>query len=244
MPLLALRGLVVFPEMVLHFDVGRKKSIQALNEAMSGDQLIFLVTQRDIKDDEPGENELYSVGVVAKIRQILRLSGDNVRVLVEGLYRAKLETLVQTEPHYVAHIRECLERRVSGTLHVQALLRECRAYFEEYASLVQKISPDVMLSVSSADNVGYLADYIASNIQLPPEEKQQILETVNPEKRMESLMLILARECSILSLEQDIQEKVRQQIDRNQKEYYLREQMKAISQELGDSENPQDEADE
>lgn len=244
MPLLALRGLVVFPEMVLHFDVGRKKSIQALNEAMSGDQLIFLVTQRDIKDDEPGGNELYSVGVVAKIRQILRLSGDNVRVLVEGLYRAKLETLVQTEPHYVAHIRECLERRVSGTLHVQALLRECRAYFEEYASLVQKISPDVMLSVSSADNVGYLADYIASNIQLPPEEKQQILETVNPEKRMESLMLILARECSILSLEQDIQEKVRQQIDRNQKEYYLREQMKAISQELGDSENPQDEADE
>lgn len=244
MPLLALRGLVVFPEMVLHFDVGRRKSIQALNEAMSGDQLIFLVTQRDIKDDEPGMDELYGVGVVAKIRQVLRLSGDNVRVLVEGLYRAKLEALVQTEPYYMAHIRECLERRVSGVLHIQALLRECRAYFEEYASLVQKISPDVMLGVSSADNVGYLADYIASNIQLPPEEKQQILETVNPEKRIEALMLILARECSILSLEQDIQEKVRQQIDRNQKEYYLREQLKAISLELGDSDNPQDEAEE
>ncbi len=244
MPLLALRGLVIFPEMILHFDVGRRKSIQALNEAMAGDQLIFLVTQKDIRDDEPDVSALYSIGVVAKIRQVLRLSGDNVRVLVEGLYRARLDGMVQTEPFYMGAVRECLERRPSGGPHSQALLRECREYFEQYASLVQKISPDVLAGVVSADNVGYLADYIASNIQLPPEEKQQILETINPEKRIESLMLILAREASILSLERDIQEKVRQQVDRNQKEYYLREQLKAISQELGEGDNPQDEAEE
>lgn len=244
MPLLALRGLVIFPEMILHFDVGRKKSIQALNEAMAGDQKIFLVTQKDIRDDEPGIEALYPIGVVAKIRQVLRLSGDNVRVLVEGLYRARLDSLTQTEPFYTASVKECLERRLTGNLHVEALLRECRVYFEQYVSLVQKISPDVLAGVASADNVGYLADYIASNIQLSTEEKQQILEAVDPEKRIEDMMLILARECSILSLEQDIQEKVRQQIDRNQKEYYLREQLKAISQELGEGDNPQDEAEE
>ncbi|HIW73485.1 MAG TPA: endopeptidase La [Firmicutes bacterium] len=244
MPLLALRGLVIFPEMILHFDVGRKKSIQALNEAMAGDQQIFLVTQKDIRDDEPEIEALYPVGVVARVRQVLRLSGDNVRVLVEGLYRARLDSLTQTEPFYSACIRECLERRTTGSLRVQALLRECRLVFEQYAALVQKIPPDVLMGVASAENVGYLADYIASNIQLTTEEKQQILETVNPESRMENLMLILARECSILSLEQDIQEKVRQQIDRNQKEYYLREQLKAITQELGEGDNPQDEAEE
>lgn len=144
MPLLALRGLVVFPEMVLHFDVGRKKSIQALNEAMSGDQLIFLVTQRDIKDDEPGENELYSVGVVAKIRQILQLSGDNVRVLVEGLYRPSWRPLSRRS-RIMWHISasawngECPVRFMCRRFSVNG-----RAYFEEYASLVQKISPDVM----------------------------------------------------------------------------------------------------
>ena len=242
MPLLALRGLVIFPEMILHFDVGRKKSVLALNEATAGDQLIFLVTQKDIRDDEPGVEDLYPIGVVAKVRQVLRLSGDNVRVLVEGLYRARLDGMTQTEPFYMAAVRECPERRAPDSLHVQALLRECRAYFDQYAALMQKIPPDVLMGVATAENVGYLADYIASNIQLPTEEKQRILELVNPEKRIEDMMLILARECSILSLEQDIQEKVRQQIDRNQKEYYLREQLRAISQELGEGENPQDEA--
>ena len=177
MPLLALRGLVIFPEMILHFDVGRKKSIQALNEAMAGDQKIFLVTQKDIRDDEPGIEALYPIGVVAKIRQVLRLSGDNVRVLVEGLYRARLDSLTQTEPFYTASVKECLERRLTGNLHVEALLRECRVYFEQYVSLVQKISPDVLAGVASADNVGYLADYIASSRFWKRGTQESVLKT-------------------------------------------------------------------
>lgn len=242
LPLLALRGLVIFPEMVLHFDIGRKKSLLALNEAMSTDQTIFLVTQRDIRDDDPDAEGLYSVGVVAKIRQVLRLPGDNVRVLVEGMYRAKLQEIIEFDPYYVANVRECVVRRVPMSVKVQALLRKCKSIFEDYAALAPKISPDVMLGVSAADDISKISDYIASNILLLPEEKQQLLETLDPEKRIEKLMVILEREISILSLEQDIHERVHEQIDQNQKEYYLREQLKVINQELGNSDDPQDEA--
>lgn len=245
LPLLALRGLVIFPQMVLHFDVGRRKSIQALNESMNSEQLIFLVTQRDIRDDEPSADNLYTVGVVARVRQVLRLSGDNVRVLVEGLYRAKLCSIEQSEPHYLAAVKEYPERRIGGELRVQALLRECRAAFEQYASLAQqKVSPDVAMGVAAATDIGYLSDYIASNLSLPAEEKQKILETINPEKRIEATMLLLARECGILTLEKEIGERVREQIDRNQRDYFLREQLRAITQELGDGDSPQDEAEE
>lgn len=242
LPLLALRGLVVFPEMVLHFDVGRKKSMLALNEAMSADQTIFLVTQRDLRDDEPDADALYKIGVVAKIRQVLRLPGDNVRVLVEGLYRAKMQEITGVDPYYTANVRECVTRRVAEDISVQALLRKCRDSFENYSTLAPKISPDILLGVSAADNIDHLSDYIASNILLPPEEKQQLLETLDPEKRIEKLIVILEREISILSIEQGIHERVHEQIDQNQREYYLREQIKIINQELGDLDNPQDEA--
>lgn len=242
LPLLALRGLVVFPGMVLHFDVGRKKSILALNEAMANDQTIFLITQRDMNDDEPEAEKLYSVGVVAKIRQVLKLPGNNIRVLVEGLYRARLQAILQTDPYYEASMRECIEHQITDNFRVEALLRECRSSFEAYTGLASKISPDVIMGVSSAEDVGYLSDYIASNILLPPEEKQKILETIHPGKRIEKLMSILDRECSILSLEQGIHERVHTQIEQNQREYYLREQLKAITQELGEDDNPQDDA--
>lgn len=242
LPLLALRGLVIFPDMILHFDVGRKKSLLALNEAMSADQTIFLVTQRDLRDDEPDADALYNIGVVARVRQVLRLPGDNVRVLVEGLYRARLQDITGTEPFFTARVRECLSRHVTNNDKIQALLRECRSSFENYATLAPKISPDVMLGVSATDNIDRLSDYIASNILLPPEEKQQLLETLDPEKRIEKLMIILEREISILSIEQGIHEQVQEQIDKNQREYYLREQLKIISQELGEGDNPQDDA--
>ncbi|MDD2417470.1 MAG: endopeptidase La [Oscillospiraceae bacterium] len=242
LPLLALRGLVVFPDMVLHFDVGRKKSMLALNEAMSSDQTIFLITQRDLRDDDPDEESLYAVGVVAKIRQVLRLPGDNVRVLVEGLYRAKIKEITGSDTYYTAKVRECISRRVTEEIRVQALLRQCRNSFEEYAVFAPKISPDVLLGVSTMDDLDKLSDYIASNILLPTEEKQLLLETLDPEKRMEKLIIVLEREISILSVEQGIRERVQEQIDQNQKEYYLREQIKVIAQELGEADNPQDEA--
>ena len=244
LPLLALRGLVVFPNMLLHFDIGRKKSLLALNDAMSEDQTIFLVTQKDIREDAPKIDTLYSVGVVAKIRQVLRLPGDNVRVLVEGLYRAKIREVVSAEPYYRVYVRECIPKNITDNVKALALLRECRASFDNYASLSPKISPDVMLGVSAADDIGYLSDYIASNIMLETEEKQDLLETIDPEKRMEKLLVMLAREVSILSVEQKIHQKVHEQINQNQKEYYLREQLKIINQELGNYEDPQDEASE
>ncbi len=242
LPILALRGLVIFPDMVLHFDVGRKKSMLALNEAMSTDQTIFLVTQRDLQDDDPNASTLYKIGIVARIRQVLRLPGDNVRVLVEGLYRAKLTDIVETEPYYVANIRECISRPVVDNVRVQALLRECRSSFDNYAALAPKISPDVMLGVTASDSLAHLSDYIASNILLSPEEKQHLLETLDPEKRIEKLIIILEREISILSVEQEIHKRVHEQIDQNQKEFYLREQLKVINQELGNADDPQDEA--
>jgi len=244
LPLLALRGLVVFPGMLLHFDIGRKKSLLALNDAMSDDQTIFLVTQKDIRDDDPDIEEMYSVGVVAKVRQVLRLPGDNVRVLVEGLYRAKVKEVLSSDPYYRVYVRECVPRIVPNEMDSLALLRECKISFENYAALSAKIAPDVMLGVSAADDIGYLADYIASNIMLETEEKQELLETINPEKRIEKLLVILAREVSILSIEQKIHQKVHEQINQNQKEYYLREQLRAINQELGNTDSPQDEASE
>ena len=243
LPLLALRGLVVFPGMVLHFDVGRKKSLLALNEAMNHEQLIFLVTQRDPKDEDLDEQSLYSVGVVARVRQVLKLPGDGVRLLVEGLYRAKPTAIEQSDPYYIAAVRECLERQPQEEEHAQALLRQCRTVFEEYASLAPKISPDVLVGVQSNDNVGQLADYIASNIPISPEHKQTILESLYTEKRLERLLVILQNEIGILSIEQTIHDRVNEQIERNQREYYLREQMKIISQELGDGESLQSESD-
>ena len=244
LPLLALRGLVVFPGMLLHFDVGRKKSILALNEAMGGDQTIFLVTQKDIADDDPDQSQLYSVGVVAKIRQVLKLPGDSLRVLVEGIYRARLDTISQTEPFLLCVSRECPEIRITNTVRREAMVRECRARFEGYAALTSKMAPDVLMGVAAAAEPGYLADYIASNTALPVEEKQEILGTISVEKRMEKLLVLLERESSVLEVERDIQEQVHEQIDRNQKEYYLREQMRVISSELGEADNPLEEADE
>ena len=244
LPLLALRGLVVFPGMMLHFDVGRKKSILALNEAMAAEQTIFLVTQTDIANDDPDESQLYSTGVVAKVRQVLKLPGDNLRVLVEGLYRARINEITQTEPYFVAVSRECPETRIVGNLKREALMRECRACFAAYAELMPKMPPDVAVGVAAAEDAGYLADYIASNIPLPVEEKQRILDTISVEKRLQLLMSFLSRENAILEIERDIHEQVQEQMDRNQKEYYLREQMRAISSELGEGDNPLEEADE
>lgn len=243
LPMLALRGLVVFPGMLLHFDVGRQKSILALNAAMSEDQTIFLVAQMDISEDEPEAEKLYPTGVVAKIRQILKLPGDNLRVLIEGLYRAKTDELLQEDPYYLAITHERLERRPANADKAEALIRECRTYFDTYAELAPKLAPDVVMGVAAATDAGYLADYIAANIQMPVESKQRILSLTSVEKRLEELMVLLTRENAILELEKSIHEQVHEQIDQNQREYYLREQMKAISTELGEADNPLEESD-
>jgi len=237
LPLLPLRGLTVFPRMTLPFDVGRPKSIRALEEAMVNNQLIFLVTQKDAKDDSPGGDDLYKVGTVSKVKQLLKLPGDTIRVLVEGLSRAEIKEILQVEPFFMAMVGvhdESTDTSSKDSLKVKALKRQVLSSFEEYAKLSSKVSPESIATTMSIDDVSRLADVIASNIILKVEQKQEILSEFNPVKRLEKLLRVLIEEIEILEIEKNINIKVRKQIDKMQREYYLREQMKVIQNELGD----------
>jgi ATP-dependent Lon protease len=236
LPLLPLRGLTVFPFMTLYFDVGRDKSIKALEEAMINDQLIFLVAQKDASMDSPSADDIYSIGTISKVKQLLKLQGDTIRVLVEGVNRAEIGTIVQNEPFFIAEVIETLIDEDFDANEVEALKRRLVSIFEEYVKLSGKISPDTALSVAEIGNISQISDIIANNIPLKVEQKQAILSEFHPLRRIETLLQILYQETEILEIEKDINLKVRKQIDKLQKEYYLREQMKAIQSELGDRE--------
>lgn len=242
LPLLVLRGLVCFPETVNHFDVGRLKSVAALNAAMEKDQRIFLVAQKDVTQEDPTPADLHQMGVVARVRQIVKLPHDNFRIIVEGECRATAVEILQTEPYFVAVVQDKEDVPVSSALMEEALVRECREQFERYIELVPKIAPDVVLGVAADEDAGHLADFIASNLSMPPEQKQRVLDTQSVVARMETLLRILNKECQILALEKKIEKKVQQQMDDNQKEYYLREQIRAISEELGEADDPLEES--
>ncbi len=242
LPMLVLRGLVCFPETVMHFDVGRLKSVAALNAAMKKDQLVFLITQKDVTVDDPQPKDLYRMGVVARVKQILKLPHDNFRIVVEGEYRASIAEIVQQEPHYIAVVEERYDRPVSSFVLAEALVRQCRDVFDEYTEYVPKIAPDVLMTVATEERPGYLADYIASNLSMPYEEKQRVLNLLSVNNRVETLLRIIHKECQVLRLEKKIEDKVQQQMDDNQRDYYLREQMRAISEELGEEDNPLEES--
>ncbi len=245
LPLLPLRGLTVFPYMILHFDVGRPKSMKALEEAMLNNQLIFLVTQKDATNDEPNENDIYKVGTISKVKQLLKIPGDTIRVLVEGVSRAEIGKLTQSDPFFKA---EATEKIFSGEsdnkVEIEALKRRVISSFEEYAKLNNKMSSDAVLSIMSIEDEGQLCDIIASNILLKSDQKQVILGEFNPRLRLEKLLEMLLKEIDILRIEKEISERVHKQIDKMQKEYYLREQMKAIQTELGEKEGINGEIDE
>lgn len=236
MPMLPLRGLVIYPFMILHFDVGREKSIKAVEEAMLKDQRIFLAAQKDPSIENPDFDEIYIVGTIVKVKQLLRLPGRAIRVLVEGMERAKIVNFIQSEPYYSADIK-CLKNPAlqSKRRDVQALARQTIEHFEKYAKLSGKISSDATLSITNIDDLTRLPDLIASNLDISIEIKQEILEELSPKRRLEKLLDILAKENDILEIEKSITDKVRKQIDKNQREYYLREQLKAIQKELGDT---------
>ncbi|HOV25108.1 MAG TPA: endopeptidase La [Pseudobacteroides sp.] len=237
LPLLPLRGLTVFPYMILHFDVGRVKSIKALEEAMINNQLIFLVTQKEAKNDSPGEEDVYSVGTISKVKQLLKLPGDTIRVLVEGVSRAEISEFTQTEPFFAAEVVEKIYMNDDQqSLEIEALKRRVLSAFEDYVGLSNKISPETVLSITTIEDPGQLSDMVASNIFLKVEQKQEILNEFNPKIRLEKILEILLKEMEILEIEKNINSKVRKQIDKMQKEYYLREQLKAIQSELGDKE--------
>lgn len=241
-PMIPLRGLTVYPNMVLHFDIGRDKSISALEEAMITDQLILLSAQRDPDTELPTFEDFFKVGTVARIKQMLKLPGDAIRVLVEGVSRAKIDEIMFDIPYFRCRITEVIEEDQEDIpLKVQALMRTALANFEDYLRLNPKASPEVFLSVASVESPSRLADLIASNLDIKVDEKQSILEAFESEKRLEILNEILLREIEILNIEHDISIKVKTQINKGQREYYLREQMRAIQQELGQDAGIEDE---
>ena len=245
-PVLALRGLTVFPHMALTFDVERPISIAALERAMEADQNIFLVTQREIGVNAPGERDLYEIGTISHISQILRLSPRSVRCVVEGRCRAHLRRLWQTEPYLQANVEELVEDEVSEAFcrspRTEALLRQTWNLFSEYAELAGNVPEEVVATVMDCLDVGYLADYITQNIVLRHTDKQEILEELAPFIRLRKLNAFLARECNVLGFEHEMENKVREQLAQSQRDQILRTQIRVLQNELGE-EDTDDEID-
>ena len=245
MPIVALRGLTVFPGMSLHFDVGRKKSIAALKNAMNNDQRIFLVAQKDAGVNEPELDDLYEFGVVCEIKQMIKIpNSPNLRVAVEGLCRGDLITIIQPKPFLVGVINEIDEKIAPQTPENNAYARLLKDEFENYALKIAKVSNEVISKIISINEIGELADFICANTFFDYPDKQKILNEFDPQKRAEMLFTLLKNENLTLNIEAEIQEKVNKEVDKNQREYYLREEMKVIADQLGDGENPIEEADE
>ena len=245
MPIVALRGLTVFPGMSLHFDVGRKKSIAALKNAMNNDQRIFLVAQKDAGVNEPELDDLYEVGVVCEIKQMIKIpNSPNLRVAVEGLCRGDLITIIQPKSFLVGVINEIDEKIAPQTPENNAYARLLKDEFENYALKIAKVSNEVISKIISINEIGELADFICANTFFDYPDKQKILNEFDPQKRAEMLFTLLKNENLTLNIEAEIQEKVNKEVDKNQREYYLREEMKVIADQLGDGENPIEEADE
>lgn len=234
-PLMPLRGLMIFPHMVLHFDVGRPRSIAALEEAMLEKQRIFLVAQKDGDVENPGAEDMCRVGTIALVKQVLNLPGDSLRVLVEGQQRAVLKSIVQEEPYWIADVQPVGDVTDEDEATLQALLRTTQGFFEEYAQASMRISPETLRSVGEVDQPDQLADVIAANVLTRLEDRQAILEEVSVAARLEKLCGILARETELADIEKQVQGRLKKQIDKNQKDYYLREQIRAIQEELGES---------
>ena len=243
LPLLPLRGVLVFPNMVLHLDVGRERSVKALEEAMVGDNRILLMAQKDARVDEPAEADLFAVGTVALIKQMIKLPGGMIRVLVEGLSRSSIIRYLQTEPFFKVEA-ELIPEETVKTAEVEALRRSLLYQFEHYLKAGRKIPPETLTTVSGIEEPGRLADIITSHLSLKIGQKQDLLEAISAKERLEKLSEILSREMEIAEIERRINLRVRKQMEKTQKEYYLREQMKAIQKELGEKDERTAEADE
>ncbi|HHV72271.1 MAG TPA: endopeptidase La, partial [Clostridia bacterium] len=235
-PVLPLRGVLVFPYMMIHLDVGREKSIKALEQALIEERMILLVSQKDAKTDEPSPEDIYSVGTVAEIKQLLKIPGGTIKVLVEGIARARIKEYISNDPFYIALVEEYEEQEEKNTA-IEALMRSVIYQFEQYIKINKKIPPETLVSVATIEEPGRLADIIASHLTLKIKDKQEILEAFSVEVRLDKLNKILAREIEILEIERKINLRVRKQMEKTQKEYYLREQLKAIQKELGEKDD-------
>lgn len=237
MPVLALRGIAVFPEQTVHFDIGRVKSALALEAAMKKDQTLLLVPQKSIVDDDPDLKQLYPIGTVVKIKQILKAQGESVRVLVTGLYRARISDLYQTEPYLAGSVESVMVMDSPDNIRSRALRREANSLYGAYLEVVEKPGTSVQLKMIESVDCGYIADAIAQNSGFDYKDKAKLLCQLNPVRRLESVVRLLQQEILMLQMETDIQEKTRAHIDQEQKDYYLREQIKTIREELGEKDD-------
>ncbi|MED1674140.1 endopeptidase La [Pallidibacillus thermolactis] len=234
-PLLPLRGLVVFPTTVMHLDVGRDKSVQALERAMMNENYIFLSAQKEVSIDEPTEEEIYKMGTLAHVKQMLKLPNGTIRVLVEGLHRGKIEQFIDNDEYYEVEI-QVFGAEEQKDAEVEALERMVLDLFEQYIKISKKISAETFATVQDVEEPSRLADIIASHLPLKLKQKQEVLEAVDIKERLNMIVTILNNEKEVIQLEKKIGQRVKRSMERTQKEYYLREQMKAIQKELGDKE--------
>ena len=237
MPVLALRGLTVFPNQTAHFDVGREKSVRALESAMKKDQTLLLIPQKNIMDEDPGFESLYPIGTVVMVKQILRSQGENLRVLVTGLCRGRVIEQTQQTPYMAALVEKVFDVEVPENLRVRALRREANALFDAYLEKTERPAQNLQLRMLTSEDTGFLADSIGQNCGIDYPEKAKLLCQLNPVKRLESAVKLLRQEMEMLQLESVIQEKTRAEIDQDQRDYYLREQMKVIREELGEGDD-------
>ncbi|MGB4438714.1 MAG: endopeptidase La [Sedimentibacter sp.] len=237
LPLIPIRGIGIFPDTVIHFDIGREKSINALEEAMLEDSDIFLTVQKEADIDSPNEDDFYEVGVICKIKQMFKMPGDNIRVLVEGISRAKIVSITQEDPYFEVDLEEYIYNyALPLNDRLEAMVRLTFENFEEYSLIYTKIAPDAIISLKEIKDPDKLADVVASYIYLKSEQKQSLLENFDPYKRLESINSFLAKEIKVLQIENEISESVKKQVSEFQKDYYLKEQMRAIQKELGEEE--------
>ena len=244
MIMLPLRGVLVFPYMIIHLDVGREKSINALEQVMMQDRLIMLVTQRDAQNDTPTPGDIYEAGTVAEVKQLLKLPGGTMRVLVEGLHRARIVRYVKEDPFFEVEVEEFKDVMVRKTPELEAQARMLAHQFEQWAKLSKKIPPETVATVVAVDDPDRLSDLVLGHLPLKLEDKQELLAAVDIRTRMDLLMEIINREMEILEIEKKISGRVRKQMEKTQKEYFLREQMKAIQQELGEKDERASEVEE
>jgi len=237
LPILALRGLAVFPDQTVHFDVGRTKSVRALDAAMKGDQHILLIPQKDLLVDDPKLVDLCSIGVIAHVKQVLKTQGENLRVLVTGLSRAKISEVSQTEPYLSGYVESVPNQPVSDSARAMALRREAMAVYGQYLEHYENPGQVIQLKIMASDDCSFVADTIAQHSGIDFKDKCRLLTQLNPAKRLEMTVKLLKREVEVLQLESQIQEKTKANLDQNQKDYYLREQIRAIREELGEGDD-------
>ncbi len=240
MPILALRGMTVFPEQTAHFDIGRIKSALALDAAMKADQILYLVPQKNLLDEDPKLSGLYAMGTVVLVKQILKSQGENIRVLVKGLYRAKITDLTQREPYLAGTVEEVLSYEDGENIRARALRREANNLYGLYLDLCERPSQSLQLKMQVSQDCGFIADCIAQNSGIDYTDKVKLLSQLHPVRRLEMAVQFLRQEVQMLQIEAEIQEKTKANMDQDQRDYYLRQQLRVIREELGEGSETSD----